>query len=89
MAYRATTYEIFNLGNNRTVSLIEMIESLEKALGIKAQLAFLNEQPGDVPQTWADLEKARRCLHYDPATDFNEGIRQFVDWLARNRLPYL
>ena len=56
--YRGSSYEIINLGNNRTVTLRELIYCLEEALGVKARLRYLPEQPGDVPQTWADLNKA-------------------------------
>jgi len=49
MEYEATPYEVINLGNNRTVSLLEMVRHLEQAMGIDAQIAWLPEQPGDVP----------------------------------------
>jgi UDP-glucuronate 4-epimerase len=71
--YTATPYEIINLGNNQTVSLLEMIAGLENALGMSADLEWLPEQPGDVPQTWANIEKARALLGYDPRTPYAEG----------------
>src|SRR5688572_9415527 len=57
MDYDATSYEVVNLGNNRTVSLAEMVQALEDVLGVKATLERLPEQPGDVPQTWANVAK--------------------------------
>ena len=81
MAYDGSPYEVINLGNNRTVSLREMIATLEKALQTEARIEQHPEQPGDVPQTWAQVEKARRLLGYEPKTSFDEGIGRFCDWL--------
>jgi UDP-glucuronate 4-epimerase len=83
MTYRNSLFEVINLGNNATVSLQEMIRLLEDALGTAAQIDRQPEQSGDVPQTWAAIEKARNVLKYEPATPFEVGIRKFVDWLAR------
>jgi UDP-glucuronate 4-epimerase len=80
LAYEGTRYEIINLGNNQTVSLVEMIRVLEEALGLSAGIDWLPEQPGDVPQTWANVEKARTLLGYEPHTPFVEGIRRFAEW---------
>jgi UDP-glucuronate 4-epimerase len=79
--YRKTTYEVINLGNNQTLSLREMIEGLEGALGRQAIRQPLPEQPGDVPQTWANVDKARVLLGYEPRTRYEEGVRRFVSWL--------
>lgn len=81
MDYRASAYEVINLGNNRTVSLREMVQALEQVLNVSAQCRHLPAQPGDVPQTWADLDKARRLLGYSPQTSFDEGLRSFAWWL--------
>jgi len=81
MDYTATPYEVINLGNNRTVRLMEMIRALEETLGIKAQLEFLPPQLGDVPQTWADVEKAKQLLSYNPNTVFGQGLKEFAQWL--------
>lgn len=80
LTYDRTSYEVINLGNNRTVTLLEMIRGLESALGLEARIDWLPEQPGDVPQTWADIAKARALLDYDPRTTYTEGVRRFVDW---------
>ena len=79
--YTSSAYEVFNLGNDRTVQLSEMIHALEEALGIAARVEVLPSQPGDAPQTWADISKARSLLDYHPQTPFKEGLRLFVEWL--------
>jgi UDP-glucuronate 4-epimerase len=83
--YDATPYEVINLGNNQTVTLAEMIAGLEEALGVTASIERLPEQPGDVPQTWASIEKAERLLAYSPKTAYRDGVRQFVDWFRSVR----
>lgn len=83
MSYSDSPYEVINLGNNRTVTLSEMIAGLESALGKRARIERLPEQPGDVPQTWASIAKANRLLGYSPATPLAEGLGRFVEWFAR------
>ncbi|HEX8720791.1 MAG TPA: NAD-dependent epimerase/dehydratase family protein [Pyrinomonadaceae bacterium] len=80
MDYRQSAYEVFNLGESRTVSLGELIALLERELGREAIIERQPPQPGDVPQTYADVSKARRLLGYDPRTPIEEGIRRFVEW---------
>jgi len=80
MTYDRTPYEIINLGNNHAVSLTELVRELEGVLGVRAVIDRRPEQPGDVSQTWANIDKARRLLGYEPATPFAEGLRQFVEW---------
>jgi len=75
------TYEVINLGNNQTLSLAEMIRGLEQALGRTAMIERHPEQPGDVPQTWADVSKAKRLLGYEPRTAYSEGVKRFCQWL--------
>lgn len=82
MTYSGSPYEVINLGNDRTVSLREMIEGLETALNVKAAIVPMPEQPGDVPQTWASVEKGRALLGYAPTTTYAAGVRTFIDWLA-------
>jgi UDP-glucuronate 4-epimerase len=82
LEYDRTAYEVINLGNHQTVSLQEMIATLESALGVRAAVDRFADQPGDVPQTWANIEKARALLGYVPQTSFDVGIRRFVDWLT-------
>ena len=80
LAYDKSMYEVINLGNDRTVTLMEMIGGIEAALGRRANLDMLPEQPGDVPQTWADVRKAARLLGYAPRVTFAEGLSRFAAW---------
>ena len=73
-------YEIFNLGESHVVSLKEMVETIEKVLGKKAVLDKQPMQPGDVEKTYADISKAKEILGYNPKTNFEDGIKKFVDW---------
>jgi UDP-glucuronate 4-epimerase len=78
--YDQSNYEVINLGESRTVELRELISLLEKALDRHAEIDRQPPQPGDVPQTFADITKARRLLGYDPRTQIEEGILRFVKW---------
>ncbi len=80
IGYEATEYEVVNLGESRTVELRELISLLEKELGMNAIIDRQPLQPGDVPQTFADITKARRILGYDPRVPIEEGIQRFVQW---------
>ena len=82
MDYRQTMYEVFNLGNNNAIGTLEMIRLIEDVLGVNARLQFLPDQPGDVPQTWADITKAERLLGYRPRTPLREGLQRFVEWFV-------
>lgn len=73
-------YEIFNLGESQTVPLRKLISLIEKALGKKAEVEELPEQPGDVPITYADITKSRRLLGYDPHVGIEDGVERFVRW---------
>ncbi|HEX8118782.1 MAG TPA: NAD-dependent epimerase/dehydratase family protein, partial [Pyrinomonadaceae bacterium] len=84
MDYRGGLYEIFNLGESRTVELGELIGLIEKEVGRDAVVERHPPQPGDVPRTFADVSKARRLLGYDPRTPIEEGIRRFVEWFKDN-----
>ena len=77
---RCKGYAIYNLGESQTIELLQLIRLLEKALGKKANLRFLADQPGDVPVTFADIVNARRDLGYDPKTPIERGIPAFIDW---------
>ena len=76
-------YEIFNLGESHVVSLKEMVETIENALGKKATLDIQPMQPGDIDKTYADISKAKAMIGYEPQTNFAEGIRKFVEWYKR------
>ena len=73
-------FEIFNLGESQTVTLTRLVELLEQELGRKAIVNRQPPQPGDVPITFANIEKARRQLGYNPSVKIEEGIRLFVQW---------
>ena len=73
-------YEIFNLGNSKTVELMKLIEIIEEELGIVAKKRFLPLQPGDVPETYADIDKTKRLLGFNPKTSIRSGIRRFLSW---------
>jgi UDP-glucuronate 4-epimerase len=78
--YEKSDYEVVNLGESRTVELRELILLLEKELGMTAKIDRQPLQPGDVPQTYADITKARRLLGYNPQTQIEDGIARFVKW---------
>lgn len=73
-------FRIFNIGNNRTVKLIEYIQAIEKAAGKEAILDLLPLQPGDVPDTFADSSALENYVDYKPATSVVDGVKNFVDW---------
>jgi UDP-glucuronate 4-epimerase len=87
LRYDRSRYEVINLGNNATVTLLEMIQTIEAALGRPATIDWQPEQPGDVPQTWASIAKARALLGYEPRTPFTEGIRRFAEWFLQTAAP--
>ena len=79
--YSGKLYEVFNLGNNHTVSLSEVVKNLESVFKKKAIIEYLPEQIGDVPITYADISKAEQLLNYLPKTDFRTGLGIFRNWL--------
>ncbi|HZI79817.1 MAG TPA: NAD-dependent epimerase/dehydratase family protein [Vicinamibacterales bacterium] len=80
--YQRTPFEIVNLGNNHAVSLMDLVRELEGVLGMKATIDQRPEQPGDVSQTWASIDKAKRLLAYEPRTPFGDGLRHFAEWMG-------
>lgn len=74
------SYDVFNLGESRTVRLDFLIELIAAALGVEPRTEVLPRQPGDVEKTCADISKARRILGYDPRVTIEDGISQFVNW---------
>lgn len=73
-------YEIFNIGNHRPEPLLKVIGLLERELGVKARQELLPIQAGDVPATFAAIERARTKLGFQPATSIESGISRFVTW---------
>ncbi len=76
-------YRIFNIGNNSPVKLTEYIEALEEALDRKAVIELLPLQPGDVPNTYADVSELQSAVGYKPTTLVRDGIAQFVTWYRK------
>ncbi|HEX5726463.1 MAG TPA: GDP-mannose 4,6-dehydratase [Longimicrobiaceae bacterium] len=84
-AGRSGAFEVFNLGESRTVSLARLVELLAEAFGIEPRIRRLPPQPGDVERTCADVTKARALLGYTPRVQIEEGIARFVDWFRGHR----
>jgi UDP-glucuronate 4-epimerase len=78
-------YKIYNLGESKLIKLKELISTIEFHLGKKAIIERLPEQPGDVKQTFANIEKAKFELSYNPQFDFNKGIELFTNWYQTNK----
>jgi UDP-glucuronate 4-epimerase len=73
-------YRVYNLGNDRPVQLLRFIELLEQNLGRTVEKHLLPMQPGDVPDTWADVSALRRDVGYVPNTSIEDGVARFVEW---------
>jgi UDP-glucuronate 4-epimerase len=84
LQYEGSLFDIFNLGENDTIQLKDLIAAIENALGKKAKINQLPEQPGDMPLTCADISKARKLLCYKPATRLSDGLPRFIEWFLRS-----
>ena len=73
-------WRIYNIGNNKPVKLMDYIDALEKTLGKKAKINFLPLQPGDVPDTYANVDNLKKKFNYKPSTTVIEGVSNFVEW---------
>jgi UDP-glucuronate 4-epimerase len=73
-------YEVLNIGNHRSEKLLDMIGILADALGVKPEMEMMPMQMGDVPATYADIDRIRTKLGYEPTTPISEGIPKFVAW---------
>lgn len=73
-------YRIYNIGNNRPVELLQLISCLEKELGVEAEKILLPIEPGDVPETYANIDDLARDVGFVPETPIEEGVREFVAW---------
>ena len=78
--------EIFNLGNNKSEDLMDIVSMIEKKIGKKAKVLFKPMQLGDVEKTYADIESAKQKLGYSPKTDVQEGIDKFIDWFVESSI---
>jgi UDP-glucuronate 4-epimerase len=79
--YCTLGYQVFNLGNDRPTKLLDLVRHIENTIGKKAQIKCLPEQIGDVPRTWANIDKARKMLNYNPQVDIKAGIVKNNQWL--------
>jgi UDP-glucuronate 4-epimerase len=82
--YQGPLFDILNLGESETIQLKDLIAAIENALGKKARINELPEQPGDMPLTCADISKARKLLGYNPTTLLSDGLPRFIDWFLRS-----
>ncbi len=73
-------FQIYNIGNNKPVKLIEFINTLEEVIGKKANLNFIENQKGDVPCTFADIDDTNQAFDYNPKVRVNEGLLKFYNW---------
>src|ERR1700724_1071735 len=83
LKYDGPMFDVFNLGESETNQLKDLISAIEKALGKKAKINQLPEQPGDMPLTCADISKARKLLGYKPNTRLSAGLPRFVEWFLQ------
>lgn len=82
--HEPTSHEIFNLGNSQPLQLNKLVRLLERIVGVKAKIVRIADQPGDVPVTFADLQKSGRILGYHPNTNIEEGLEKVVQWILRS-----
>ncbi len=73
-------YSLYNIGNSKPVKLLDFISEIEKYTGLKATKEMMPMQPGDVEQTWADVQSLQEDFGYKPDTGVEKGVREFVDW---------
>ena len=85
MGYDAESYAVMNVGSKELIELNDMIDTLERALGQPLKRNHRPKQPGDVPQTWADISRAKRLLGYEPQVSFEDGVDWFVDTLHEGK----
>src|SRR6059058_5363499 len=85
LEYDGAMYDVFNLGESQTIQLKDLIFAIENAVGKKAKINRLAEQPGDMPRTYAEISKARKLLGYNPTTKLSEGLPKFVEWFLRTQ----
>jgi UDP-glucuronate 4-epimerase len=76
-------YEVFNLGESETTSLKDLVNLLEKSIGKKAIIDSLPMQLGDVPRTYASIDKSKKILAYNPKTKIKDGVPKFIEWYKK------
>tara|TARA_R110002167_G_scaffold129337_12_gene312221 strand:+ start:502 stop:1545 length:1044 start_codon:yes stop_codon:yes gene_type:complete len=80
---KADLYRIYNIGNNKSVKLLDFIDAIESSLGVKAERILLPMQPGDVEKTWANVDDLIRDYDYRPDTPIAKGVEAFIIWYKR------
>ncbi|MEK2536045.1 NAD-dependent epimerase/dehydratase family protein, partial [Tetragenococcus halophilus] len=73
-------YKIYNIGNNSPVRLMKFVEAIENKLGKVAKKNYMDLQPGDVPETYANVDDLYRDIDFKPETTIQDGVNRFVDW---------
>jgi len=76
-------WHVYNIGNNRPVEVLEVVRLIEQAIGRTAMAELLPMQPGDVPETYADVTDLEQAVGFRPSTPIADGIARFVDWFRR------
>jgi UDP-glucuronate 4-epimerase len=82
--FDASRFEIFNIGNNKMITLLSLIRTIEEICGSAAILKYYPDQAGDLPVTYADIGKAGQLLNYHPNTDLFTGLTNFYNWFKKN-----
>jgi len=85
--HNCSSFDLYNLGNAHPISVNDLIDKLETALGKKAVRHYLPPQPGDVQRTYADITKASSQLGYQPRTSIEQGLERFVQWFRQQSVP--
>ena len=80
--------EVFNVGGGSRISVNELIEEIERIIGKKAQIIYVEKQKGDVRDTWADVSKAKAKMNWNPRVDINKGLNSFIDWFINNSIVW-
>ena len=73
-------YKIYNIGNSKPVKLMDFVEAIERKLNKKAIKNYMELQPGDVPETYANVDDLYRDINFKPQVSVDEGVGQFIDW---------
>lgn len=83
--YQKANFEIFNLGNNKPVSIIELVTTIAKIMDKDPKIKHIDYQPGDVPVTCANIDKAISELNYKPSTSLEDGLQKFYNWFINEQ----
>src|SRR3990172_9201133 len=79
-ATSSAPYRLYNIGNHNPVGLLDYIAAIERAIGRKAKIELVAAQPGDVPETYADVEALKAATGFHPTTPLAEGVKRFIAW---------